>query len=219
MPEWGLQPKDVIEGPPKRQQPILLRQTSFKALNEAIVFAPSEPGFHSARFGEIEQRGIALTAAGRQRYDELLSAARADASLTHNATYQASLATLFVDFPDDIAELHQQKLAFFEYHLTPLAEPDPNVHYNDVEALIEKGWISYQPQTYEDFLPVSAAGIFQSNLGDQQRSAYQANANQRALEAALGTEIIDEMACYAQRQADSLKAVLAALNRGSSFSN
>ncbi len=38
MPTHGIAPKAVIEGPPRRNCPILLRQTSFKALEESIVF-------------------------------------------------------------------------------------------------------------------------------------------------------------------------------------
>jgi uncharacterized glyoxalase superfamily metalloenzyme YdcJ len=38
MPAHGITPKAVIEGPPRRQCPILLRQTSFKALDEPIAF-------------------------------------------------------------------------------------------------------------------------------------------------------------------------------------
>lgn len=59
MPGKGITPKAVIEGPPRRRCPILLRQTSFKALDEAIAFTDAQ-GSHSARFGEIEQRGVAL---------------------------------------------------------------------------------------------------------------------------------------------------------------
>ncbi|BBN54127.1 hypothetical protein TRE132_22520 [Pseudomonas chlororaphis subsp. aurantiaca] len=63
MPAHGITPKAVIEGPPRRECPILLRQTSFKALEEAVSFTdqPDSRGSHSARFGEIEQRGAALT--------------------------------------------------------------------------------------------------------------------------------------------------------------
>jgi len=65
MPRRGIAPKAVIEGPPRRDCPILLRQTSFKALEEPILFrqanATKVAGTHTARFGEIEQRGAALT--------------------------------------------------------------------------------------------------------------------------------------------------------------
>ncbi|MEG1455911.1 MAG: DUF1338 family protein, partial [Comamonas sp.] len=77
MPRRGVAAKDVVEGPPRRRHPILLRQTSFKALEEAIVFAgDGAAGAHTARFGEIEQRGAALTAAGRELYDRLLGQVR-----------------------------------------------------------------------------------------------------------------------------------------------
>lgn len=55
----------LIEGPPRRQCPILLRQTSFKAISERIRFKGSDAVLgHRARFGEIESRGVALTPKG-----------------------------------------------------------------------------------------------------------------------------------------------------------
>lgn len=75
MPECGIEPKVLIEGPPRREVPILLRQTSFKALEETVLFAGQKQGTHTARFGEIEQRGVALTPKGRQLYDDLLRSA------------------------------------------------------------------------------------------------------------------------------------------------
>ena len=67
MQQRGLQAKLLIEGPPRRNCPILLRQTSFLALEEQIVFSGGSgtDGKHAARFGEIEQRGFALTPKGR----------------------------------------------------------------------------------------------------------------------------------------------------------
>lgn len=38
MPQRGINPKAVVEGPPTRNCPILLRQTSFKALEEEVSF-------------------------------------------------------------------------------------------------------------------------------------------------------------------------------------
>src|SRR5690606_209937 len=38
MPLHGMDAKDVVEGPPRRHCPILLRQTSFKALQESVRF-------------------------------------------------------------------------------------------------------------------------------------------------------------------------------------
>lgn len=41
MPRNGITPKAVVEGPPRRRCPILLRQTSFKALDEPVAFTDS----------------------------------------------------------------------------------------------------------------------------------------------------------------------------------
>jgi len=82
MPKRGITPKAVIEGPPRRNCAILLRQTSFKALEETVAFKSATggtvAGAHTARFGEIEQRGAALTPKGRKIYDDLLSSVRGE---------------------------------------------------------------------------------------------------------------------------------------------
>ncbi|XPE41605.1 2-oxoadipate dioxygenase/decarboxylase family protein [Shigella flexneri] len=59
MPECGIEPKILIEGPPRRRGTILLRQDHFKALEEMVLFAGRETGHAFAHFGEIEQRGVA----------------------------------------------------------------------------------------------------------------------------------------------------------------
>ncbi|MBN2741711.1 MAG: DUF1338 domain-containing protein, partial [Rhodobacteraceae bacterium] len=58
------------------------------------------------------------------------------------------------------------------------------------------------------FLPVSAAGIFQSNLHSEDQSNYRAAANQDAFEAALGAKVADEMALYAEIESNSLTCAL-----------
>ncbi len=57
--------------------------------------------------------------------------------------------------------------------LTPSGEAHRQAIHpgDDPQPLIERGWVVAQPITYEDFLPVSAAGIFQSNLGNERRHA------------------------------------------------
>lgn len=164
MREKGLEAKDVIEGPPKRNCPILLRQTAFKALSESILFEDDgqwTEAAHTARFGEIEQRGAALTPKGRELYDRCL--AEKD----------------FSKFPDDWDAMRQGGLAYFR-----------------------KTDEGYEAITYEDFLPVSAAGIFRSNLGEEgEAEALKANANQEAFERGLGRSVHDMFALYAA-QAD-----------------
>lgn len=160
MAAEGLEIKDTIEGPPRRNVPILLRQTAFKALTESVEFKTEtetgwETAHHTARFGEIEQRGAALTPKGRALYDSCL--AEKD----------------FSQFPDTHAELQASGLAYYNTFGEPL--------------------------TYEDFLPVSAAGIFKSNLRETDTTETQiATGNKTSFEAALGQPVLDMFDLYAK---------------------
>ncbi|WP_168386359.1 2-oxoadipate dioxygenase/decarboxylase HglS [Erwinia amylovora] len=200
MPENGITPKETIEGPPARRCPILLRQTSFKALSEAIDFTDRLQGMHSARFGEIEQRGVALTPKGRELYDRLLAEASKQ-KFADNASYQQHLRAVFVDFPDDAGELRREQLAWYRYRRNPLIAAAPGL---DLESLIASGAVVAEPITYEDFLPVSAAGIFQSNLGGDSHHASSGHASQAAFEQALGATVADAFSLYQQCQQESL---------------
>ena len=213
MPSVGIDPKAVIEGPPRRRCPILLRQTSFKALEETITFADSVVGHHTARFGEIEQRGVALTQKGRVLYDRLLAQSQQLPPAKDNSAHQVQLAEVFQAFPDDHATLRREGLAFFHYHAVPgtTASLPAQINADTLDALIEQGALTCQPMIYEDFLPVSAAGIFQSNLGGEQRDEYASQANQAQFERDLGASVIDEIALYAQRQQASLDKALSVL--------
>ncbi|MEM9970978.1 MAG: DUF1338 family protein, partial [Pseudomonadota bacterium] len=208
MPAHGITPKAVIEGPPARACPILLRQTSFKALEEAITFADGTAGYHTARFGEIEARGAALTPKGRALYDRLLAQARADVTpAADGSNAAAAIATLeshFAGFPDDWETLRREGLAFFRYSLTP-AGRRAGMTNGDPEHLIARGLRRADPIIYEDFLPVSAAGIFQSNLGDEAASNTHPAGAKETFEAALGAPVADEMALYAAQQDESLR--------------
>lgn len=205
----GIDAKATIEGPPPRLCPILLRQTSFKALEEDIEF-PSNGvgehvvGAHAARFGEIEQRGVALTRTGRALYDRLLALAReSDPSLD----YSARLRDAFVAFPDDFAALREQGLAFFRYVLVSPAGANSAVSNLPIGQLIEVGIVRAEPITYQDFLPVSAAGIFQSNLGGSTENSFAASGSRDAFERALGGPVIDEMSLYEAQERRSIEEV------------
>lgn len=216
MPAKGISPKAVIEGPPTRKYPILLRQTSFKALQEKVAFTDQSDalGSHTARFGEIEQRGAALTAKGRALYDRLLNASRealAGFPAEGNAKeYVTLLGAQFSEFPDDLAQMRSQGLAFFRYFVTEEGALAKALK-GDLQALIDAGHVRYEPLVYEDFLPVSAAGIFQSNLGDNAQADYAAQSNQVDFEKALGAKVIDELGLYAETERRSLAQCAAEL--------
>lgn len=217
MPAHGMAGKEQVEGPPRRACPILLRQTSFKALAEQMVFAGNDSpqeGRHTARFGEVEQRGAALTRKGRALYDQLLAeSCSASPDTVRVATVEPAdrLAQVFRAFPDDETTLRQQGLAFFHYQLSAQGERANAAQWRGLglEDAIAQGLVQAQPIIYEDFLPVSAAGIFQSNLGGEQRKVYEAQAAQEVFEQALGCPVLDEFALYAQAERESIEQVTA----------
>ncbi len=212
MPGYGIAPKAVVEGPPSRRCAILLRQTSFKALEEAVSFRDAssnwQEGTHTARFGEIESRGIALTPKGRALYDKLLTVSRkvirpaADGS---NATaYEEALADAFAPFPDSWADIREQGLGYFRFSLTEKGKSATASAESSVDQLVENSLVCFDPIIYEDFLPVSAAGIFQSNLGDEAAQEFTASPNQQRFERDLGTPVLNEFDHYADIEAKSI---------------
>lgn len=213
MPARGIQPKAVVEGPPTRKCPILLRQTSFLALSEPVSFRDGgEAGTHTARFGEIEQRGVALTPKGRQLYDQLLGEVRKTISPAGDGSnadaYRQVLNEVFTAFPDTHEAMREQGLAYYRYVAGAAAAAAEG---ESIDALIAAGALVAEPITYEDFLPVSAAGIFQSNLGNEARDALEASPNRAAFELALGASVHDELALYAEQQKGSLAEAMKAL--------
>jgi len=223
MVSRGITPKAVVEGPPRRRCPILLRQTSFKALDEEVYFQNDVKGSHTARFGEIEQRGVALTPKGRRLYDQLLKAAREELGAAPNEQnakrYMRILEKHFVHFPDSYEELRQQGLAYFHYYAAVDKCIDVEVSESNVDQLIALGAIYIEPIVYEDFLPVSAAGIFQSNLGDGNQANYAVYSNQDLFEKCLGQRVWNELELYAQTQQNSLRKALTQLQSTSSVQN
>eukprot|EP01037_Dinobryon_pediforme_P007696 gene7699-7757_t len=219
MPQEGIVPKAVIEGPPTRKCPILLRQTSFKALDEPVSFVADDgqwqTGSHSARFGEIEQRGIAVTPKGRALYDRLLNETRArvrpNADGSNSAAYEAALADAFMAYPDDWDGIRRAGLGYFTYSLTEKGKA-ASAQIHDLETAIAHGLVQFDPLIYEDFLPVSAAGIFQSNLGDEAAQSFVASPNQMMFERDLGASVLDEFAHYATLEQASIKACLPIIN-------
>lgn len=221
MSQRGITPKTIIEGPPKRECEILLRQTSFQALTESITFPPSSgsatpasaemrrsiSGSHRARFGEIEQRGCALTRKGHAMYVKLMSAVPA---AMDNEAHQGNLAKAFASFPDTYRDMFDQGLAYFEYDLVSApSKPMPLV------ALVAAGHVGLKPVTYEDFLPASAAGIFQSNLDERDRSRSpspsRGSASKTAFEKTLPVKLHDSFELYERIQEKSLRDLEQAL--------
>jgi uncharacterized glyoxalase superfamily metalloenzyme YdcJ len=216
MTERGIQMIDTIQGPPKWGGPdVLLRQTSFRALAEPRVLRDADgtlvQGDLRVRFGEVEARGIALTPAGRARYDALLAETdEITGARPGRAAAEVAREVWEQGFPSTENELIEQELAYFTYHS---CEPITGQERRDttIPNLLAQGAIVAKPITYEDFLPRSAAGIFQSNLnGEGTRDNLQQGTHYDAgwLAGALNREVHDPFDLYQRQQDASIARVL-----------
>ena len=191
MSERGITMIDDIQGPPRWDGPdVLLRQTSFRALDEQRLFRERDgtvaAGTLRVRFGEVEARGIALTPAGRDRYDAALrevDVRRAADPATPRAEHARQVWQ--ERMPSTEAGFERDALAYFTYTAGPDGTP------------------AATPIVYEDFLPRSAAGIFQSNLTDAGTRDDGRRGSVRDagwLADVIGTEVADPYVLYAAQE-------------------
>jgi uncharacterized glyoxalase superfamily metalloenzyme YdcJ len=178
MSARGIEMIDDIQGPPRWKGPdLLLRQTSFRALAERRVFREADGRITSGdlrvRFGEVEARGIAVTPAGRALYDELTHEAEqvigvtSSSRMTMQERDSIAAGIWHNRVPGSEKDLAAYDLAYFTYRVDEDRKPRRQPPGNTLSDLLDQNWVIAQPIVYEDFLPKSAAGIFQSNLTSQ----------------------------------------------------
>ena len=175
------------------------------------------------RFGEVEARGVALTPAGRDRYDRLVE--EVDRRLADDGGSRQDVAAEVwrAGLPATEEELFARGLAFFESALDPAVAAGSMTEgqreaaeSGDLAALVESGVVTLRPIVYEDFLPRSAAGIFASNLTDRgSMDAEQGGAERDAawMSDVIGAQVHLPEQVYAEQAAASLAAVEQALGR------
>lgn len=215
LPHSGF--KDTTEGP-SEDTPILLRQDAYRALTEKVLFRNADGtttnALHTARFGEIEQRGYAPTSKGRALYDACLEKAEADDEKdlallrTDFAAYEKAYAKHFAKIPKTLSALLAQGLVHARYNATARGRAARGtITTFDIHELVKQGFATREGLRYEDFLPVSAAGIFASNLnqyGTASTATVKPTYSQKMLEDILGAPIIDSAREYAAVEAASL---------------
>lgn len=201
MEARGITMIDDIQGPPRWEGPdVLLRQTSFRALAEPRAFRMPDGSVETSslrvRFGEVEARGIALTREGRAIYDRAIAEVdERAAGLDPAARTEVKLEVWRREFPTTEAELAARGLAYFTY-------------------AVKDGAVVPEPIVYEDFLPRSAAGIFQSNLTDDgSKDVSQEGVERDAdwMSGAIGRELADPFELYAKQSEESRQAAAAQL--------
>ena len=165
---------------------------------------------HKARFGEIESRGVALTMAGEEAYNAYGIESETDPEIK-----KAKIESFKSEYPRSHRQLHDKGWAYYTYQLTISKEATgayKSVQGLEFSNLLDLGYISLQPQTYDDFLPFSAAAIFAANLttGTEGISNGRENApaeNKLALEAAMGTTIRSRHDLHRRDQERSLQRI------------
>jgi uncharacterized glyoxalase superfamily metalloenzyme YdcJ len=163
------------------------------------------------------------------------------------AAYEQLAADAFAPFPRTLLELVEQGLVFARFSATekgraaakegglraraigwsPLSPAatgvagDSDVHLRAetrlLVALAREGFVAVEGLRYEDFLPISAAGIFASNLqqyGTKSTAPAKPTYTQAQLEDILGRKIIDPNETYAALEAESRMATRRALGLG-----
>ncbi|WP_366917706.1 VOC family protein [uncultured Pseudokineococcus sp.] len=209
MTERGVTMIDAIQGPPGGGAPVLLRQTSFRALSEPRAMRDPDgsvrAGALRVRFGEVEARGCAVTPAGRARYDAWMAA---HSSASHRDVLWRRL------FPDEADA--QAAAGLTQVRWVPVADRprDGATPPHDLARLLADGWVRAEPVVYEDFLPASAAGIFASNLdgtGERREDAGGSSRDAGWLADALGREVLDPADLYAATSTTSAAEAARAL--------
>lgn len=217
MQARGIEMIDAIQGPPAWRGPdVLLRQTSFRALAERRWFENRDgsvaQGELRVRFGEVEQRGIALSAAGHRLYEQATAKIADGAPGLGDAERRVLAERVWEDtFPHSEAELAASGLGWFTYQVSP--EPVPAADAK-LSTLVESGVLTAGPIVYEDFLPRSAAGIFRSNLtsrGSRDDSLDRAAYDIDRLSGIMGRTVSDPQDLYRAQRAQSIAAAGKAL--------
>lgn len=229
MQARGIEMIDEIQGPPRWDGPdVLLRQTSFRALSEPRRFRHPDgsvtEGALRVRFGEVEARGIALTPAGRDRFERLTAEVDRRVAANPDLSRADVAPQVWADgFPRTERELYTQGLGFFTFSVDDEVkagnagpEQAAALEKGTLAALVATDVLRPEPIVYEDFLPRSAAGIFASNLTDH--GAMDADHGGAERDPAWMAQVMDRDVTvpeeiYADESAASVRAAEAVLGR------
>jgi uncharacterized glyoxalase superfamily metalloenzyme YdcJ len=118
-------------------------------------------------------------------------------------------------FPKTLRELVDQGLIYGRYVASAKGvAANGTIATTDLKQLVAQGFVQIEGLRYEDFLPVSAAGIFASNLnqyGTKTTAAEKPKYTKARLEEVMGRKVIETDEAYAGMEAASKLETYAAL--------
>jgi uncharacterized glyoxalase superfamily metalloenzyme YdcJ len=126
------------------------------------------------------------------------------------SAYQKAYAAAFSPFPKRLNDLLDQQLVYGRFSPTAkglAAAKSGIIQDADLSSLLKQGYVHAEGLRYEDFLPISAAGIFASNLGQygtKSTAAQKPVYRQEQLEAIMGRKIVDSHQTYKGLEAQSI---------------
>ncbi len=217
MNEAGMRTINAVQGPPQ-DLPLFLNQTSFVAVEKTFKFPNPDgtftEGTHTSSFGELEQNKAAGTKKAFGLYQEVLAIALSTTKET-DPDYRENIQKTFEKhFSNDPKVLRKEGLIFCQYKKT---SKEGSPQSNDLESLIEEGYVSASPFKYWGFLPRSAVGIFESNgvvKNSDKKSNISEEEARNQFEQALGRKVLSIFDIYAAEQARSIQNTYKKLDLG-----
>ncbi len=212
MLQRGIQTIAVWQGPVGKN--FILRQTSCLAPPVKLKFPSGSDTFIEAdyqeTFVEFEERLTALTARGRQWFEELFAFGKQqlklrEGDLGYAEHYYDVMKAALKPFPSDPLECWKQGLAYFTYQF----RAESVDHGWTFDELVSDGIIKLVPQTYEDFFGPAATNIFNSNIGlkDVSNVGLAQVDSQAEFESMLGRSVVNMYDYYDAIEADSRSQV------------
>ena len=218
----GIKTIPVWQGPVGRD--VILRQTSCLAPAITLKFPESDGTYLEAdyqeTFVEFEERLQALTPQGRELFESLFdqgkqALTKAESDSDYAAHYYEVMNDALAQFPSDLLELWQRRLAYFTFDLQEEKSASLSASISDeqFDALIVDRVVRLVPQQYEDFFGPAATNIFNSNIGLQDVSKVQVERReaQSAYEVALGRQVVSMHDYYEQIQTNSRQSICSAV--------
>lgn len=183
--EDGMLP--ATQGPMVEGVTVQLKQDSFKAPPIPTTFIKEDKtiieDFHTACFGEFEQRGLALTPKGSE--------------LLKNDKHK---------FPHSYDEIYDQELGYYIYKATETgkSKKKETLEKLPLPEMVKQGLVARYSVTYEDFLAASARAIFNSTVRDDKSLSEDKTSHKKSTKDDKYTQLVSALGGIEPKNPDDL---------------